>query len=481
MKILIVDDDRSSGQAVAEFIEEQLEHETFLCHNGEEAIAKVKEENIEMVISDMRMPGISGIDLLRKVKSLTGGDNIEVIIMTGFGDMESSIQALRGGAYDYLLKPVNIEELAILIERVAERNNLKAENQFLKEDLDRKVATVKKEATERINYYETTIREITSVGKVGVFSDAMRNVVRMAERFHEDRTVPVLIEGETGTGKEVLARLVHFGREAEVNSPFISINCSAISPQLFESELFGYEEGAFTGARKEGKPGKLELAQGGTLFLDEIGEMPLDMQPKLLRVLQQKEMYRVGGSKKIDLDVRVIFATNRNLKEMVAQKTFRSDLYYRLNTGRLYIPPLRERKEAILSFSQIFLDQYAKKRNRKFRFLSHEAKEVLQAYEWPGNIRELKNTIERATLLYNDIELRPEHIKFLHSDEGEVESGEKPIQLGTIVLPPNELPLEQLELEIVRKALKKFDQNKTKTAEYLGITRSALRSRMNKL
>ncbi|MDQ2177311.1 sigma-54 dependent transcriptional regulator [Marinifilum sp. D714] len=481
MRILIVDDDISSGAAVAEFIEEQLGHQISLCHNGEEALSLMQTEDYRMVISDMRMPGISGLELLRRIKSTQEGKAIEVVIMTGFGDMETSIEALRGGAYDYLLKPVNIEELAILIERVAENIRLKTENRDLKENFERKITSVKKDEAERIHYYETTIREITSVGKIGVFSDAMRGVVRMAEQFHEDRSVPVLIEGETGTGKEVMARLVHFGHESNTLKPFISINCSAISPTLFESELFGYADGAFTGAKKEGKPGKLELAQGGTLFLDEIGEMPLDMQPKLLRVLQQKEMYRVGGSQAIDLDVRIICATNRNLKEMVSEKTFRSDLYYRLNTGRLYIPSLKERKEAILSFSQIFLDQYAKKRGRKFKFISKEAQSILKDYNWPGNIRELKNTIERATLLYNDIQLKTEHIRFLQAEDEEIAAGDQPLIPGRIVLPDNELHIEQLELEIVRKALKKFDNNKSKTAEYLGITRSALRSRMNKL
>jgi len=481
MNILIVDDDKSSGSAVAEFIEEQLGYKIKLCHNGDDALLCLKNDDYQMVISDMRMPGISGLDLLKKIKALPQGSQIEVVIMTGFGDMETSIEALRGGAYDYLLKPVNIEEVAILIERVAENIRLKEENCELKENFKREISNVKKEEAERIKYYETTIRDITSVGKVGVFSDAMRGVVKMAEQFHEDRTVPVLIEGETGTGKEVLARLVHFGQRSDNLQPFISINCSAISPTLFESELFGYETGAFTGALKDGKPGKLELAQGGTLFLDEIGEMPLDMQPKLLRVLQQKEMYRVGGNKAINLDVRVIFATNRNLKQMVAEKTFRSDLYYRLNTGRLYIPALRERKEAILSFAQVFLDQYSKKRGRKFRFLSKDAKKMLQEYDWPGNIRELKNSIERATLLFNDLELKPEHLRFLQADETDFVTSEQPLVPGRIVLPDDKLDIEQLELEIVRKALLKFDDNKSKTADYLGITRSALRSRMNKL
>ncbi len=480
MNILIVDDDKSSGSAVADFVEEQLGHKIKLCHNGNDALSALKVDDYQLVISDMKMPGISGIDLLKKIKSLPAGPSIEVIIMTGFADLNSSIEALRNKAFDYILKPVNVEELAILIERVVENIELKEDN-ILDSNIDNQGSVNKKESSQRINYYETTIRDITTVGKVGIFSDSMRAVVKMAEQFHEDRSVPVLIEGETGTGKEVMARLVHFGQKSDLIQPFISINCSAISPSLFESELFGYEIGAFTGARKDGKIGKLELAQGGTLFLDEIGEMPLDMQPKLLRVLQQKEMYRVGGNTSIKLDVRVIFATNRDLKLMVEEKTFRNDLYYRLNTGRLFIPPLRERKKSILSFTQIFLDEYSKKRGRKFRFISKAAKEVLHEYEWPGNIRELKNTIERATLLFDDIELKPEHLRFLQAEDKKFDSLEKAIIPGKIVIPEDELDIEQLELEIVKKALLKFDNNKTKTADYLRITRSALRSRMNKL
>ena len=480
MNILIVDDDKSSGSAVADFVEEQLGHKIKLCHNGNDALSALKEDDYQLVISDMKMPGISGIDLLKKIKALPSGPSIEVIIMTGFADLDSSIDALRNKAFDYLLKPVNVEELAILIERVVENNELKKDN-ILDSNIDNQASVNKKESSQRINYYETTIRDITTVGKVGIFSESMRAVVKMAEQFHEDRSIPVLIEGETGTGKEVMARLVHFGQKSELLQPFISINCSAISPSLFESELFGYEIGAFTGARKDGKLGKLELAQGGTLFLDEIGEMPLDMQPKLLRVLQQKEMYRVGGNTAIKLDVRVIFATNRNLKQMVEEKTFRNDLYYRLNTGRLFIPPLRDRKKSILSFTQVFLDEYSKKRGRKFRFISKAAKTVLHEYEWPGNIRELKNTIERATLLFDDIELRPEHLRFLQAEDKKFDSLEKAIIPGKIVIPDDELDIEQLELEIVKKALLKFDNNKTKTADYLRITRSALRSRMNRL
>ncbi len=467
MYILIVDDDKSSGAAVADFVEEQLEHKTCVCHNGNDALRVVQSENIDMVISDMRMPGLSGLDLLHEIKQLPKGENIQVVIMTGFGDLETSIEALRGGAYDYLLKPVNIEELALIIERISELKNKNAESK-------------NENFTKHKKIYNNTTIEIPHVGKIGIFSDAMRNIVRMAEKFHQDREIPVLIEGETGTGKEVISRLVHHGSETDSSNPFVSINCSAISPTLFESELFGYEPGAFTGADKQGKKGKIELAQGGTLFLDEIGELPLEMQPKLLRVLQQKEIFRVGGVSAIPIDVRIVCATNRNLKDMVDEKKFRSDLYYRLNTGRLFIPPLRERPEAILSFAQVFLEKYARKRNRKFQFINAETQKLLTNYEWQGNIRELKNSIERATLLYDDIELKPQHLRFMQTDM-QNDCSDQPIELGRIILPEDSLNIEQLEIEIVRKALKKFNNNKTKTAQYLGISRSALRSRMNKL
>jgi transcriptional regulator with PAS, ATPase and Fis domain len=302
-------------------------------------------------------------------------------------------------------------------------------------------------------------------------------VVDLAKRFHEDRSVPVLIEGETGTGKEIIARMIHFG-EGNVNTPFITINCSAITPTLFESELFGYEEGAFTDAKKQGMMGKFELAYGGTLFLDEIGDLPLEMQPKLLRVLEEQEIYRIGGTKKIKLDVRVICATNRNLDHLIQRKTFRQDLYYRLNVGRIYIPPLRERKEAIVPLAFLFLDKYSREKEKTFKYIHRDAVKILENHDWKGNVRELQNTVERVVLLYNDIELKPEYLRFLASEEL-VDPSASHLNPGHIILPPDGLDLKELEREVVRKAMRMFTGNKTKAAEYLGISRSALRSRLD--
>jgi transcriptional regulator with PAS, ATPase and Fis domain len=308
----------------------------------------------------------------------------------------------------------------------------------------------------------------------------MRRIREMAEKLHQDRSLPVLIEGETGTGKEVVARMVHYGK-GDVTTPFISINCTAIPATLFETELFGYEEGAFTDARKKGSIGKFELAQGGTIFLDEIGDLPLEIQPKLLRVLEERAFYRVGGLKKIKLDIRVICATNQNLLQKVREGQFREDLFYRLNVGYIQIPPLRERKEAIAPMAQMFLLQYAEKKNRRFRFLHKDAVPLLENYPWPGNIRELQNTIERVVLLYDDIEVRPDYIRFLTGDDNVfpgMQAETSLLEPGNIKLPPDKLDLKVLEEEIVKKTLLKFNGNKTKTAEYLGLTRSALRSKL---
>jgi transcriptional regulator with PAS, ATPase and Fis domain len=285
-----------------------------------------------------------------------------------------------------------------------------------------------------------------------------------------------LIEGETGTGKEIIARMIHYG-EGNVDAPFITINCSAITPTLFESELFGYVEGAFTDARKKGRMGKFELAQGGTLFLDEIGDLPLDMQPKLLRALEAREIYRIGGTKRIKLDVRVICATNRELEKMVEENVFRRDLFFRLNVGRIYIPPLSERKEAIIPLALLFLEKYSKEKRKEFKAIHSDAENILYSHDWKGNVRELQNTIERIVLLYNDSELKPEHLNFLSPAEAFVPSVSA-VSPGSFVLPPDHLDLKGLEKEITRKALKKFKGNKTLTARYLGLSRSALRSRL---
>jgi len=334
----------------------------------------------------------------------------------------------------------------------------------------RKLENSQKLTEKQLDYFREAYAEVSGVGRIGVFSNTFNHIIKTTELFHKDRSVPVLIEGETGTGKEIIARLIHFGKEKST-APFVVVNCAAISPSLFESELFGYEEGAFTGARKRGMIGKLELAQGGTLFLDEIGELPLEMQPKLLRVLQQKEMYRIGAEKIIKLNVRIICATNRNLHKEVEEKRFRQDLYYRLNTGRIFIPPLRERKEEIAPLSQMFLLNFSLEKKRNFKYIDEKAISILEKYNWSGNVRELQNTLERVVLLYNDVSLREEHLDFLpHFGLNRANKQEN----LTLHFPEDKVDFEEVKDKIFKFVLNKCNGNKVKAAEYLNISSKTL-------
>lgn len=481
MKVLVVEDDQLSRDAIVEFLVEELELEVNDVENGTSALELMAKEKFELVISDIKMPGISGLELLKRIKQDHAG--VDVILMTGFSEITHSIEALRLGAADYLLKPVNIDELSLTVSKIQERLRLITENKDLKESVQQMGKEVSA-STQRIKALQNTIREIQESGKMAVFSKHMKQVVDLSLKFHESRDIPVLIQGETGTGKEMVARLIHFGEGLDNPGPFIPVNCAAISEQLFESELFGYEQGAFTGARSGGYVGKMEQAGGGTLFLDEIGELPLEMQAKLLRVLQQRELYRVGGSQLIKLDVRFVFATNRKLKELIDQNKFRSDLFYRIETGNIVLKPLREKTEEILPFAQYFLEKYSLRRNRSFKFISKPAASILEQYQWPGNVRELRNAIDRVVLLFDDEYLQPWHLSHLFIEnapdlQGKIEGIS--IRPGEVVLPQEGFSIEELEMEIVAKAMKRFDGSKTKVAEYLGISRSALRSRLRKL
>lgn len=323
----------------------------------------------------------------------------------------------------------------------------------------------------KFEHFQSAYKDLLNIGEIGVFSDKIKTILDMAYFFHQDRNIPVLIEGETGTGKEIIARVVHFGKEGDIR-PFISINCSAISPSLFESELFGYEEGAFTGAKTGGMIGKLELAQGGTLFLDEIGEMPIELQSKLLRVIQQREFYRISGRQSIKLDVRIICATNRDLKMEMEEKRFRPDLYYRLMTGRIFIPPLRERKEEIAPLSQMFMQRFTEEKKKNFRYIDTEVIRYFEDYKWPGNVRELQNSIERIIILNNDIIIRKEHLSFFNLPDKELKTTPKSI----IQIPLNETGMDIRDIQklVMKQVLDKFEGNKTKTAEYLNIARKTL-------
>jgi DNA-binding NtrC family response regulator len=481
MRVLLVDDEQLSRKSIANFLQHFLGLDVDECDDAELALSLWNEKKHPLIISDIKMPKMSGLELLTEIKSYSEGKFTDVIMITGHADFDTALQALRAGAWDYLKKPIDVEELASVIEKSQEHLSLLKENTQLKTQFEEKLYESTLDLQIKFDKIKNAYLEVAGIGQVGIFSEKMTAIQNLALSFHKDRSVPVLITGETGTGKEIIARMIHYG-DGQVTTPFITINCSSISPSLFESELFGYEGGSFTGSKKTGLIGKLEMAQGGTIFLDEIGDMPLELQPKLLRVIQQKEMYRVGGIKKIDLNVRFICATNRDIPEMINQGLFRKDLFYRLNTGSIHIPSLKERKEDIMPLAQMFLTKFSEMRKRKFKFMSQDTITELENYDWPGNIRELQNVIERCTVLYDEIELKPYHLN-INTGEGPNHLVIKNITNDDLVLsfPSNGVSLEDIEETIVSFLVEKFDGNKSKVASYLNVSRNTIRRKLKEL
>ena len=479
MQILLVDDDRDSRAAVRWFLRDQG-HTVMDCGSGEDALQQYAAGDFPMVLSDIRMPGMSGVELLIALKKFSQSWRTDVVLFTGYADVESAVAALRAGAYDYLFKPVDAQELAAVVDRIAEHQALLRENREFKEKFNDAVAAATEETRRELAKMEHLAVE-TAVGKVGAFSTTTQAVLDLAMKFHHDRAIPVLIQGETGTGKEIAAKTIHYGdcRDAATAGPFVDINCAAIAPTLFESELFGYEAGAFTGGASKGQKGKLDMAAGGTLFLDEVGEIPLELQGKLLRVLQEKEYYRVGGLKRIKTDARIVCATNVSLEDRVASAAFRRDLYYRLKVGELFLSPLRSRSEEILPLATMFLQDFARQKGKKFREISTEASRVLVQHTWPGNIRELKNAIEFAVFMYDETQLKPEHLTLMKG--GEISAGAQQAATGKqVVLPIPEggYPLKQYTQDVIGGVLAAHNGNQTATARYLGISLRALAYRL---
>jgi len=474
LNILLVDDESESRLHVAEFLRE-LGHTVVEKDDGYEALQSVCTEEFNLVLSDIKMPRLSGLELLRHIRSLPGGQDLRVVLFTGYGDLRTSVEALRSGAHDYLLKPIDIEELCRLTEQVAKSQST-GPRQRTEDTAKNTDAAAGGDAPKRDESYTHT--------KMVFFSGAMREVIDQARKLHTDRSVPVLIEGETGTGKELVARYIHHG-EDETDFPFVGINCAALSPTLFESELFGYEAGAYTGGLARGQKGKLDLAKGGTLFLDEITEIPVSLQAKLLRVIQEKEFYRVGGLQTVPTDVRIVCATNQDIEKCVAQGTFRADLYYRLNVARIHIPPLRQRPEDIIPLASIFLDEFSRKKGKQFATISEEAARILLSYPWPGNVRELRNVMARVALLWDDTQLRPCHLEMLEPERcraGLPNTGNSSIiDYRNFTLPADGLPLEEYVNNIIRTALHMHNYNKAVTARYLGISRRSLYCRLKHL
>ncbi|WP_371365294.1 Regulatory protein AtoC [Sporomusa rhizae] len=482
MKILLVDDERYSRQTMLWFLKHE-NHEVTECASGQEALERFSMESYPLVLSDIQMPEMSGIELAKAIKRLPNSWQTDIVLFTGHADLKSVVNALRAGVYDYLEKPVNPEELVSVIDRVAEHQALLRENKTLTDRFRDEVNAATEETRRELLHMKQFVAE-SIIGSVGIFSECMKAIVRQAEKLHEDRTIPVLIEGETGTGKEIIAKIIHYGNSFDwlSDGAFVDINCAALAPTLFESEMFGYEPGSFTGSMTKGGKGKFDIANGGTLFLDEVGEIPLELQGKLLRVLQEKEFYRIGGLKKIKTDIRLISATNKPLEQSVEHGSFRRDLYYRLKVAHITIPPLRERREEILPIAQMFLQEFSKRKRKKFITIAPQTARMLEGYDWPGNVRELQNTIEYAIFAYDDQALKPEHVRGLFQQRCE-KPAVLPIRSNVIELPfPSEgYSLKRYTEDIIMKILAAHNDRQAAAANYLGITRRALSYRLEEM
>lgn len=495
MNILLVDDHSETCETLARFLT-RLGYAVKVTSNGSEALQEYARDDFPLVISDIRMPGLSGIELLQAIKNLPAGQNTDVVLMTGHGGLDTAIQAMRSGAYDYLLKPINIEELALVAERVAEHQKLRRENCYLREHLADEVREATAATRDEMERLRASVRKEAGLAQFGVLSPQMRQATEHCLKYHRDRSLPVLIQGETGTGKELLARLIHYGNDIDMTKPFIDVNCAALTPSLFESELFGYAAGSFTGGLAKGRKGKLDAAAGGTLFLDEIGDMLPELQAKLLRVIQEREFYRVGGLEKIPADVRFICATHVDLQKRVQTGQFREDLLFRLRVGTVVAPPLRERPEEILPLAQLFLAEFAKQKKKRFTSISRGAENRLMTHNWPGNVRELRNVLEAAVVLFDAEILQVEHLVLLEPQPRRKPAGEPSTMLAQtrssqahsnfwaeagaarFELPDNAFHLEKLHYEILRTAVKRFEGNVTRTAQYLGISPRTLSYRL---
>lgn len=439
INILLVDDEKAIRETL-KIILEDAGYRIFTASDGFEALEIIGDNLIDILITDLKMPKMNGIELMERVLSID--PSIETIFISAYADIKSAIKAIKLGAIDYLEKSFTNEELISTIKKTVKRINIKRENSNLKNKL--------------------LSDEFETMGVIGT-EENMQKLFYVVNRIAPSKA-NVLLTGESGVGKDEFAKLIH-KKSLQKDHNFIALNCGAIPPNLIESELFGHEKGSFTGAYQQ-KKGKFELAHGGTLFLDEIGDLPLEMQVKFLRVLQERQFYRIGSENSINVDVRIIAATNKDLMDEIEKGNFREDLYYRLNVVNIHIPPLRERKEDIPLLAEKFLLEFSEIYNKKIKYLDFEAMEMLMNYFWRGNIRELRNVIERSVLVCNDKEeiLLKTHL---------------PIEISGISNSVNDedkknMTLSQYEKIIIKNTLKKYEGNKTQTAKALGIRRQTL-------
>ncbi len=434
--ILIIEDDRNTKEGLKKFLQAEKYH-VVAFENGQEAIKYLRQNKIDIILADMKMPGMNGMEILKKSQEIS--PSTFVIILTAYGTVENAVEAMKSGAYDYITKPLNLDKLSIVIQRALSYRKLKEDYELLK-----------KEINERYSF-ENIIGQ----------SKKMRHIFDMILQVAPSRAT-VLIQGESGTGKELIAKAIHHKSDRK-DKNFIAVQCSTLSKGVLESELFGHEKGAFTGAI-ESRQGRFELANGGTLFLDEISEIPPSVQVKLLRILEERQFERVGGSKTITVDTRILAATNQNLEKLVKENKFREDLFWRLNVVRIDIPPLRERREDIPLLVHFFIKESSKANKKKTEGISSKALTILQNYDWYGNVRELKNVIESIVVLSQKgiigVKELPSYVKELNSEE-------------TINI-KSHMSLDEVEKVVINYALKKAGGNKSKAAEILGINRRTL-------
>ena len=431
--LLVADDD----PGLRESLERTLTREGYqvvLASDGRAALERVQAGGVDLIVTDLRMPGLTGLELLRAAKAIM--PDVDVILLTAFGTVEEAVKAMKDGAYDFLTKPFRREQLIKLIDKALERRDLIEQNRALKKQLE----------------------DLRAKGQMIGASPIWRRMMTLVEQV-ADSSATILIQGESGTGKELVARTIH-ERSARRVGPFVAVNCAALPETLLESELFGYEKGAFTGAAGR-KEGRFELASGGTLFLDEVADLSLVTQPKILRVLQEGEFERLGGTRTLQVDVRIVAATNRDLSEMVKDKRFREDLYYRLNVITVRVPPLREHPEDIRLLAQHYLRIYSAKNGRKLEGFSSEAVARLESYAWPGNVRELENLVERSVLL---------------ARKDRIDAEDLPEEVMGVKRPPRDAilelvgtPLADIEERLLDETLRITGGNKTQAAELLGI------------
>ena len=453
VKILLIDDDELIVRSLKKVLT-RLDFDVKTCLNVIESEDMIEEFSPNIILLDIYLSPYDGLTFLKKFRMKY--PEIPIIMITGYSNVQSTVKAIKLGAYDFLLKPMDIDHLKFVLDKAAKEFKLK----------------------EEVNKLQLLLKEDKIVKEFFGTSNEIKKIVNFAEKIVKSIDTTILIEGESGTGKEIIAKFIHQNSPSS-NGNFIQLNCTTIPNELAESELFGHEKGAFTGASNSTKLGKFELADGGTILLDEIGDLKLDLQAKLLRVLQEKKFFRVGGQKEISIDVRILAATNKDLEKEVEKGNFREDLYYRLNVARILLPPLRKRIEDIPIFAYMFLKEFSVKFNKTITRITPEAIELLKNYEWKGNIRELKNVIERVTILLDGNELNDYNlIPIIGKKEAVSKNTNDKFYLN---IPKNGIEINLVLKDLIQKTLKITGGNQVKAAKVLGLSRSKLRYRMEQL